>query len=234
MSGGSNPIDVAAGARTWSMAGGGAAADPRTSEESARDDARRMQHWDRELVSRVCAGDSVAFDELYDAYHDRVYRYVASRVRDRAEAEDLTQDTFVEAYRSMASFEGRSSLASWLIGIARFVCFRFRRFSSRWMIGPEPGRIARDFSVDDPVEARVDAIRALERCDAFLAEKYGEPNRAIFRLRYGEARSIRFIASAVGRSEDAVKACLRRSRRALEPELCGLGNGSGSRAPLST
>jgi RNA polymerase sigma-70 factor (ECF subfamily) len=176
-------------------------------------------------VSRVCAGDSVAFEELYEAYRDRVYGYIVRRIRDRAEAEDLTQETFAQAYRSMASFEGRSSLLTWLIGIARFVCLRFHRFSSRWMIGSEPGPIRRDYRVDDPVEERVDAIRALERCEAFLAEAYGEPNRSIFRLRYGDSRSIRSIASEVGKSEDAVKACLRRSRLALERQRCEFENG---------
>ncbi len=228
--GGSDPVESAAAG--WSLPGSDSPGLPGDPKKSLREDARSLRHRERELVSRVCAGDSFAFDELYEAYHGRVYSFVASRVRDRMEAEDLTQETFVQAYRSMASFEGRSSLTSWLIGIARFVCFRFRRFSSRWMIGPEPGLIARDIGVDDPVEARVDAIRALERCEAFLAERCGESNRAIFRLRYGEARSIRAIASLVGKSEDAVKACLRRSRRALAPQLCGFRNDPGSRAPL--
>lgn len=183
--------------------------------------------WERDLVSRICAGDSVAFVSLYECFHEKVYRYIVRRVRDRAEAEDLAQETFTQAYRSMSRFEGRSSLLTWLIGIARFTCLRFHRFSSRWMIGPQARQENRDHPVEEGIESQLDAMRMLEWCGRLVARECGEMNQTIFQLRYGSLKSTRFIASAVGKSEDAVKASLRRSRLVIAR---GAGALEGSRS----
>ncbi len=73
---------------------------------------------DGEIVAAVLAGESERFGEIVARHRDRVYRFVLLKVQDRTVAEDLAQDTFVEAYRSLARFDGRSRFSTWLCGIA--------------------------------------------------------------------------------------------------------------------
>ena len=177
---------------------------------------------DRELVERVLAGDQDAFSEIYDAYFRRVYAFTLKRVGDPAEAEDLTQETFVQLYRSLPSFEGRSSLLTWTFGIAHNVCSRFFRHCSRWMVGPKDARELDDRPVESAIERRVDAGRVLDRCDEILEANRRPAHQEIFHLRYGQSHSIRAIAEKVGKSNEAVKVSLRRSRAVLSdnvPEL---------------
>lgn len=177
---------------------------------------------DRELVDRVLAGDQMAFSEIYDNYFPRVYAFTLKRVGDPAEAEDLTQETFVQLYRSLPSFEGRSSLLTWTFGIAHNVCSRFFRHCSRWMVGPKDARELDDKPVESTIERKVDAGRVLDRCDEILSESRRPAHQEIFHLRYGESHSIKAIAEKVGKSNEAVKVSLRRSRAVLAdnvPEL---------------
>ena len=177
---------------------------------------------DRELVDRVLAGDPMAFSEIFDNYFPRVYAFTLKRVGDRAEAEDLTQETFVQLYRSLPSFEGRSSLLTWTFGIAHNVCSRFFRHCSRWMVGPKDARELDDKPVESTIERKVDAARVLDRCDEILSENRRPAHQEIFHLRYGESHSIKAIAEKVGKSNEAVKVSLRRSRAVLSdnvPEL---------------
>jgi len=177
---------------------------------------------DRQLVRRVIAGDQAAFSEIYGAYFPRVYAFTLKRVGDPAEAEDLTQETFVQLYRSLPSFEGRSSLLTWTFGIAHNVCSRFFRHCSRWMVGPKDAREFDDKPVESRIERRIDAGRVLDRCDEILSESRRPAHQEIFHLRYGESHSIKAIAEKVGKSNEAVKVSLRRSRATLTnnvPEL---------------
>jgi len=182
----------------------------------------RSREEDRARVDRVLAGDPDAFAEIYEAYFRRVYAFTLKRVRDPAEAEDLTQETFVQLYRSLSSFEGRSSLLTWTFGIAHHLCSRYYRHCSRWMVGSRDAQSFQDAPVESTIEQYIDASRALARCDEVLESSRREAHREIFRLHYGQRKSIRTIADEVGKSNEAVKVSLRRSRAAMArnvPEL---------------
>lgn len=71
-----------------------------------------------ELVARACRGDTGAFEGLYRQHVGRVYGLCLRMTGHRESAEDLTQDTFVSAWRSLPGYEGRSSFATWLHRIA--------------------------------------------------------------------------------------------------------------------
>ncbi len=178
---------------------------------------------DQALVNRVIAGDQAAFAEIYDAYFPRVYAFILKRVSDRVEAEDLAQETFVQLFRSLGSFEGRSSLLTWTFGIAHNVCSRFFRHCSRWMVGPKHARELDDSPVESSIERRVEATRVLEKCDAILERSRRPAHQEIFHLRYGGSHSIREIAEKVGKSNEAVKVSLRRSRAVLADNVPELG-----------
>ncbi len=71
-----------------------------------------------ELVSRACQGDTGAFEALYRQHAGRVYGLCLRMTGQAESAEDLTQDTFVSAWRSLPGYEGRSSFSTWLHRIA--------------------------------------------------------------------------------------------------------------------
>ena len=190
-------------------------------KQSRRPETNRED--DQERVNRVLRGDPSAFAEIYDDYFPRVYAFTLKRVGNPAEAEDLTQETFVQLYRSLESFECRSSLLTWTFGIAYNVCSRYFRHCSRWMVGPRDARAFEDAAVEPTIERRVDAARVLDRCSEVLESSRRPAHREIFHLRYGERKSIRAIAAHVGKSNEAVKVSLRRSRAALAEGVPELG-----------
>jgi RNA polymerase sigma-70 factor, ECF subfamily len=71
-----------------------------------------------ELVARACRGDMGAFEDLYRQHAGRVYGLCLRMTGHPESAEDLTQDTFVNAWRSLPGYEGRSSFSTWLHRIA--------------------------------------------------------------------------------------------------------------------
>ena len=184
----------------------------------SENDQQRDDAW----VARVRSGDQRAFSEIYEAFFPRVYAFILKRIGDQAEAEDLTQETFVQLHRSLPSYEGRSSLLTWTFGIAHNVCSRYFRHCSRWMVGPKDARELEDAPSDAAIERRLDATHLLERCDEVLEAGRRPAHQEIFRMRYAESQSIRSIAKKVGKSSEAVKVSLRRSRNLLAegiPEL---------------
>src|SRR5688500_1355368 len=74
---------------------------------------------DAALAVRASKGDPAAFGALYDRHFTAVYRYVYYRVRDDAEAEDLTSDVFMKALRAIRRYEPRQAFLAWLYRIAR-------------------------------------------------------------------------------------------------------------------
>ena len=97
------------------------------SERSEADDAT--------LARRAAKGEAEAFGVLYDRYVDAVYRYVFYRVRNEAEAEDVTSDVFMRALRAMPKYEPRQAYLAWLYRIARnAVIDRGRRRAGRTQV----------------------------------------------------------------------------------------------------
>ncbi|MGB8345559.1 MAG: sigma-70 family RNA polymerase sigma factor [Ktedonobacteraceae bacterium] len=74
---------------------------------------------DRSLVASIAAGDREALAELYTRYQQSLYSYLLQLTPDHGLAEEMLQDTLVAAWKSAHSFDGRSTVLTWLIGIAR-------------------------------------------------------------------------------------------------------------------
>lgn len=91
-----------------------------TEEVTAQANARTAmsKRTDRELVEAAREGDSEAFGALMRRHQKRIYRLALHLLRDSAEAEDATQETFVRAYRALDRFDGRSEAFTWIYRIA--------------------------------------------------------------------------------------------------------------------
>jgi RNA polymerase sigma-70 factor (ECF subfamily) len=82
---------------------------------------------DAALILRCQANDAAAFNEIVSRYKNKVFNYVCRMVGAGADAEDLTQETFLRAYMNIKSFQSRASLNTWLFRIATNICIDFVR-----------------------------------------------------------------------------------------------------------
>ncbi len=177
---------------------------------------------DRALVAGILTGSRKHFEELYEGYFPRVYRFALKRLGDTAEAEDVTQEVFETIFRALPSYRGDSSLLVWIFGITRNkVNRRFRGVRPR--LDSIDDSHAETLAADQaPADLAVDARRMLDRCDVVINEQLTPLQRRIFHLKHLRRQPIRAIAEALGKSEDAIKANLYRMRRALADGAPGL------------
>jgi len=171
---------------------------------------------DEQILTRIAAGDRGALAELHARYQRALFRYLCQLTSDRGLAEEILQDTLVAAWRGAASYEGRASVHSWLLGIAR----RQAHNSLRRRGLPVADSAALDDLVDGqpaPDERLLaDAGRAeLARAIASLAPIHREVLILSFvqGLPYGE------IARVLAVPEGTVKSRLSNARRALRAAI---------------
>lgn len=154
---------------------------------------------DERLLIEAAQADPRRFADLYELHFARVYAYIAHRVGNRAEAEDLTSEVFQQALANIRRFEWRGApFAAWLYRIAA------NAIADRWR------RSAREqaSAVLDGVEGVSDAV--LEEVDRRLrlfrfVDDLPPDQQRVVTMRFAEDKSIREIAQALGRSEGAVK-----------------------------
>ncbi len=186
--------------------------------------------FDALLVQRFNSGDESAFNEIVARYRDRVFSIAIGLLRNHADAEEITQDALVRAYRGLARFRGDSSLATWMhritVNLARnryWYFFRRRRqdsFSLEHAIGGEDGGSLADvIATEDPDPARL-AIRdefadhvseAMARLEA--------PQREILTLRNLRGLSYEEISTALRINVGTVKSRIARARENLRALL---------------
>jgi RNA polymerase sigma-70 factor (ECF subfamily) len=181
---------------------------------------------DNELLTRLKAGDQSAYATLVEENASSIYRLALRLMGNEADAEDVLQETFLSAFKSIARFEGRSSLSTWLYRIAsNAALMRLRR--------SEPEQV----SVDEPVErddGEMMPRQFFDFCclpeDDLLREEAREQMkqaidelpptlRSVFVLRDIEGLSTTETAEALDLSESAVKSRLMRARLKLREQL---------------
>src|SRR5919204_4590892 len=152
-----------------------------------------------------------AFEKLYQRHVGDVYRYALVVMRNPADAEDVTQTTFMNAYRAFARGERPHTPQNWLIAIAHNVCRqRFRQSQRRPNEVQLNEELAEAYVEEDPVSAE-DIRRALGHL--------GFNQRAALVMRELEGRSYQEIAEILGLSISAVETLIFRARRALREQL---------------
>lgn len=155
---------------------------------------------------------------LFESYHDRIYRYVLSLVKNPAEAEDLTQDTFLRAYRHGDSLRDPEAVRGWLYRIATHVCLdRLRQRKPLISLDGEEGeaRVAPPVSQSPSpldVSERKETSACVQRCLDFLPDKY----RAVILLHEAHSLTAPEIADLLGVTLTTVKIRLHRARHKLQ------------------
>lgn len=185
---------------------------------------------DRALVERAQAGDRTAFDDLYQRYYRRLYRFCIRRLQDAHEAEDVAQEAFARAWRALPSFAGDRRFYPWLSVIASHLCTDVLRRRNRATPVAEfhQSNVA---SVEDGGEERV--IAAVDSdlvAQAFL--RLSDRHQRILNLREGSGWSYQMIADHEGVGITAIETLLWRARQALKREFTSLAGSDGRLAGI--
>lgn len=161
-----------------------------------------------ELVARSRRGDHEAFRALVEAHHERVYRTAYAVTTDAGDANEITQETFIKAWRGLARFRGDASFATWVTRLALNAARDHLRKSRR-------NRFEQvDWDIHDltsEVEDREEIQQALQQLS--------EQARHLIALRYGLDLSIRDIALILGCPEGTVKSRLHSALHLLRETL---------------
>jgi RNA polymerase sigma-70 factor, ECF subfamily len=178
------------------------------------DDGATAEGW--ALVRAAQGGDTGAFGQLFDRYHDTVFRFVLFRLGDRPAAEDLTQETFVRAFRRIGSvsYQGRD-IGAWFVTIARNLVLdhvkssRYRLESSHAEVADVAPATLRPGPENEVIANTTHA--ELLKCVA----KLGDDQQECIALRFLQGLSVAETADIMGRNEGAVKALQHRAVRRL-------------------
>ena len=171
------------------------------------------------VLVEAAQSDPEKFDALYELHFERVYAFAASRVRDRATAEDVTSEVFHKALANLPSYEWRGvPFAAWLLRIAANAIVDYAK------------RAAREFPAsDDPQEppndpvVQASEVRAIEhRAQLFrLVKQLPAIQKQVVLERFVEQRSIKEIAQRLGKTEGAVKQLQLRAVQNLRAQMEG-------------
>ena len=180
-----------------------------------------------ELVAAAQAGDREAFGLLYVRYRPVIERFVSRRVSDWAEAQDLTSETFLCAWRRIDSVSDRGrgpDLGAWLSTIARHLVYH--RTRSAWQRREQPTAVLPEprQGVQRPVTPQEEVLAGLDRAQAHTALARGMAGLSAAQRRCVELRdlwdcSIVETAVVMGRTPGGVKALHRRARARVTREL---------------
>jgi RNA polymerase sigma-70 factor, ECF subfamily len=177
---------------------------------------------DMELVAAARAGSSGAFEELQNLYSRRLYNRIFSITRNREDAEDALQDTFLRAYVALNSFEGRSQFASWLTRIAinsALMTLRKRRAQAEvsFDLPSESEDHSQSLDIPDTALNPEEICYQRQRCFYALRAVHKLPPkvRTALSLLMEQECSVKEVASTLDIPLTAVKSRLYRARKRL-------------------
>jgi RNA polymerase sigma-70 factor (ECF subfamily) len=201
--------------------------------EAKQGDTPAHRWKDEELVSQVRAGKPWAMDELVRRYQNKVYGIAYSMCSENpGEAEDITQEAFLRAFRSINRFRGDSSFYTWFYRIVANLCMDKKRHWRRWHRIFMPWRGANDQgegpeNLSDAEQAHeaqqnpADLLRQkqLSKDVQESLKSLPEKQRIAFQLKVFQGMSIREIAQVMGTAEGTVKSHLFRATHFLRGAL---------------
>ncbi|HSW95545.1 MAG TPA: RNA polymerase sigma factor [Patescibacteria group bacterium] len=186
---------------------------PNSRTEDVVSSAEREE--DAALARRAGSGEAEAFGVLYDRYVDAVYRYVFYRVRNEAEAEDVTSDVFMRALRAIPKYEPRQAFLAWLYRIARnAVIDRSRRQAARQQVSFEDA-LAHP-NADQVVNPDAGLLAGSDASVVRVAMQQLTPlQQEILVLRYVEGYDTKTISKLVGKRDGTIRGIEFRALSAL-------------------
>ena len=195
---------------------------------------------EQELVRRAKDGDQLAFEQLVTDNEKRIYNLCRRMVGDQEDAAELTQETFLNAWRGLPGFQAESAFSTWLYRLASNVCLDFlrrekRRKSLSLTVVSLDQEEAVELEIPDQRYAPEGELERLEQRQAIRdgLARLSEEHRQVLVLRELSGLSYREIAQLLGVEEGTVKSRIARARGALRKVLVEVGNFFG-KAPSKT
>jgi RNA polymerase sigma-70 factor (ECF subfamily) len=167
---------------------------------------------DEALIAAIAAGDERAMRTLYNRHRVRVFRFAIRLVDDAASAEDVVSEAFIEVWRQADRFEGRSSVSTWIMSIARFKALSVRRRRQETVLDEKLAEtVADQSSSPEQIVLEMDRSAQLRACLTQLSPDH----REIIDLVYYHDKTIEEVAEIVGVPKNTVKTRMFYARRRL-------------------
>ena len=182
--------------------------------------AGTLMNSSRDLVAQVCQGDQEAFRLIFERYSRPVIGFIYDMVSDRELAEELTQETFVRAYRGIRGMNAETKLSTWLFGIARNVAresLRARVKANRHIDLEDKSVL--DLSDKEPVPVERLLSKELNELIRHSLAALDEDKRVVFTLKVFHQCSYEEIAGITGFSLAKLKSDLHRARAEMRRRI---------------
>ena len=167
---------------------------------------------DKALIARIAGRDQTAMCALFARHRTPLYRWLLRIVRDKALAEDLLSEVFIDVWRQASSFQGRSSVSTWLLAIARYKALSARRRHREEQLDMELAESIRDPAGD--AEAMLQEKERDERLARALS-RLPDEHRHVIDLVYYHGKAVREVSEILGIPESTVKTRMFYARRKL-------------------
>lgn len=175
---------------------------------------------DNDLIQLVLQGQSAAYAELVDRYKAFVFTIVLRYISSREDAEEVSQDIFVKAFRSLADFKGASKFSTWLYTITTTSCLTFLRKKKLDVQSLDNENV---FAAADNIDGGMSANQIEQKSRVAMvnaAIKMLSPDDAqVITLFYKGEQSLEEMAKILGKEPNAVKVQLHRARTRLKEKL---------------
>jgi len=167
---------------------------------------------DTYYINRVLKGDTECFSYFVDKYKDIVFSIALKVLRNREDAEEIAQESFIKAYKSIHTFKGTAQFSTWIYRITYNSCISEVRKKKLKVISTDDVQIP-----DEPDEMNFDGIPAENRARYVKAalDKLPEDEYTLILLYYFEDKQIEEIANITKMTESNVKVKLFRARKKL-------------------
>ncbi len=184
-----------------------------------------MTHDISELIESALEGDQKAYTDIVARFREQIYHFIFRMVKDKAQAEDLTQETFIKAFRALASFNSNYAFSTWLYKIAANNCidyFRKKKLATTSIDSPikaKDGELQRDFA-DHEQGPESELISKEQTSQIRLAIDSLPPKyKEAIMLRHSQDKSYEEIAEELDIPLGTVKVRIFRAREMLKARM---------------
>jgi len=175
---------------------------------------------DNEILSRVLQGDQQAYAEIVKRYQSFVFTIALRYTPNREDAEEIAQDCFVKAYRSLSDFRGESKFSTWLYTIVTTTCLTFLRKKKLDTYSLDNEKV---FEVADNVDSGFRANQVEQKSRVHMVNKaiklLSADDAHIITLFYKGEQSLDEIGQILGLEPNTVKVRLHRARQRLKEKM---------------
>ena len=175
---------------------------------------------DNEVISRVLKGDQQAYAELVNRYKSYVFTLALRFTKNREDAEEVSQDIFIKAYRYLADFRGASKFSTWLYTIVNSTCITFLRKKKLEVHSLDNEKV---FEVADSQDSGMQANLVEQKSRVTMVNNairmLNSDDAEIITLFYKAEQSLEEIAQVLGIEPNAAKVRLHRARGRLKEKM---------------